>query len=56
MNICLTIVDSTIMYNQTISDYSQRMKYVTCFLGFLRRDRQFTYMIDLLIEVKMVIN
>ena len=56
MNICLTIVDSAIMYNQTISDYSQMMKYVACFLGFLRRDRQFIYMIDLLIEVKMVVD
>lgn len=56
MNMHLTIVDSTIMYNQTISDYSQRMKYVACFLGFLRRDRQFTYMIDLLIEVEMAVD
>lgn len=56
MNIRLTIVDSAIMYNQTISDYSQRMKYVACFLGFLRLDRRFTYMIDLLIEVKMVVD
>ena len=56
MNVCLTIVDSAIMYNQTIFDYSQIMKYVTCFLGFLRRDRQFTYMIGLLIEVKMAVD
>mgnify|MGYP001652907836 CR=1 FL=1 len=44
------------MYNQTVSDYSQRIKYVACFPSFLQRDRLFTYMIDLLIEVKMVIN
>ena len=56
MNMYLTIVDSTIMYNQTISDYSRKMKYVACFLGFLQRDRQFTYMIGLLIEVKMAVD